>query len=149
MTALLTALALVAFAANSILTRMALGAKDLPVIAINWLLPADSRVLLVGESAPLYYRLDRIVYSTVWDRGALSDVLREHGNDPDAMREDLRALGFTHVLVNPTMLTIWERDRWNDPQITRRSVLGFLESAGEPLFDYPRPSEITIYALPP
>ena len=94
-------------------------------------------------------RLDRIIYCTVWDRGQLSQAMREHGSDPEATRESLRALGFTHVLVNPTMLSIWERDQWNDPLLTRRSVLGFLEVAGEPLFDYSRPSEITIYALPP
>jgi len=129
--------------------RLEFGSKNLPAIAVNWLLPPGSKVLLVGEAAALYYRLDRIVYCTVWDRGPLSQVMREHGSDPEAMRESLRALGFTHVLVNPTMLSIWERDKWNDPLLTRRSVQGFLESAGEPLFDYSRPSEITIYAVPP
>ena len=129
--------------------RIEYGSKNLPAIAVNWLLPPDSKMLLAGEAATLYYRLDRIVYCTVWDRGPLSQVMREHGSDPEAMRESLRALGFTHVLVNPTMLSIWERDQWNDPLLTRRSVQGFLEVAGEPLFDYSRPSEITIYVLPP
>ena len=128
--------------------RRELGSTIHPAIAVNWLLPPGSRVLFVGEAAPLYYRLDRITYNTVWDRSPLGLILRDHADDPEAVCQTLRSLGFTHVLVNPTMLDIWQRDGWNDPSITRRSVQEFLESAAEPIFDFPRPSEITIYALP-
>jgi hypothetical protein len=120
----------------------------LPAIAINHLLPEGSRVLLVGESAPLYMRLDRVVYNTVWDRGPLSKVMREQPNDPEAWREALRSMGYTHMLVNPTMLDVWQRppNDWNDPLLTRAAVIDFAERACEPLYDYPR--DMTLYALP-
>ncbi len=129
--------------------RVELGRPNFPAIAINPLLPEGSRVLLVGEAAPLYLRLDRITYNTVWDRGPLSKIMRDSPDDPEAWRLALRQWkdgGFTHVLVNYTMLDVWERSGWNDPLITRRSVTDFTETAGEPLYDYP--NDITLYALP-
>lgn len=119
-----------------------------PAIAVNWMLPPTSRVLLVGESAPLYFDLDRITWSTVWDRSPMSLIVRDHPDDGEAVRATLREQGFTHVLFNPTMLRIWERDGWSDPALTARRLQEMFESAAEPIFDYPPPSEITIYALP-
>lgn len=128
--------------------RRELGATALPPVAVNWLLPVSSRVLMVGESAPLYYDLDRISYATVWDRGPLSQILHDLPDDPEQLRIALQSIGFTHVLMNPTMLDIWRRDGWSDPRLAPRNVQELLESAGEPVFDYSRPSQITIYALP-
>jgi hypothetical protein len=133
--------------------REDLGSSIFPSIAVNHLLPEDSRVLLVGEAAPLYMRLDRIAYSTVWDRGPLSQLMRDKPDDPEAWRAALRqwneeSAGFTHLLINYTMLDVWERSGWNDPLITRRSVTDFAETACEPLYDYPPPYDITLYRIP-
>ena len=45
-----------------------------PIIMINHILPADAKVLLVGDATPLYYRAD-ITYQTTWDRGPLSRAI--------------------------------------------------------------------------
>jgi hypothetical protein len=129
--------------------REELGRTLFPSIAVNWLLPKDSRVLLVGDAAPLYMQLDRITYNTVWDRGPLSTIIRQQPDDPEAWRAALvnwNNAGFTHMLVNPAMLDRWQQSGWNDPLITRHTVIDFAERACEPLYDYP--NDITLYAIP-
>ena len=91
-------------------------------IGLNYDLPDGARVLAVGDATPLYYRAD-VTYQTTWDRGPLSAAMRSRPDDPSAWLADLREQGFTHLLVAPTMLAIWERSGWNDPLITASRVL--------------------------
>ena len=110
-------------------------AGELPAITVNYGLPPGSRVLMVGEAAPLYYRAG--VYQTTWDRGPLSRAMDEHGEDPAAWLSELRAGGFTHLLVDPTMLRIWEAAGWNDPRITAESVLAAADRHAEIVVEFP------------
>jgi hypothetical protein len=98
---------------------------------INHLLAPGARVLCVGEAAPLYYRLDRIAYQTTWDRGALSRAMRE-SEEPAAWFRELREAGYTHVLVDPVMLRLWEEEGWNDPLLTVERVTGAAERHAAP-----------------
>ena len=91
-------------------------------IGLNYALPEGAKILLVGDATPLYYRAD-VTYQTTWDRGPLSAAMRSHPDDPSAWLAELREQGFTHLLVAPTMLAIWERSGWNDPLITATRVL--------------------------
>jgi hypothetical protein len=91
-------------------------------IGLNYDLPDDARVLAVGDATPLYYRAD-VTYQTTWDRGPLSAAMRSNPDDPSAWLADLSEQGFTHLLVAPTMLAIWERSGWNDPLITVTRVM--------------------------
>ena len=93
-----------------------------PPLTINTALPAAAMVLLIGDATPLYYRA-AIAYQTTWDRGPLSMAMRAHPDDPAAWLGDLREEGFTHMLVAPTMLRIWQRSGWNDPLITAARVI--------------------------
>jgi hypothetical protein len=96
-----------------------------------------SRVLLVGEAAPLYFRVDRISYQTTWDRGVLSAIMRDFPNDAARWRIELRRLGFTHVLIDPSMLQRWERAGWNDPLLTAERMMGAFAAGDTARLPYP------------
>jgi hypothetical protein len=98
-----------------------------PFIYVNYSLPEDALGLLVGEAAPLYYRR-AVIYQMTWDRGPLSRAMDRHLDDPGGWIDELRQDGFTHLLVQPTMLRIWADSGWNDPRITPESVLGAAEA---------------------
>lgn len=92
------------------------------LIFVNQLLPANARLLLVGEAAPFFYDVD-LVYTTPWDRGPLSFAMDDHGDDASAWFEDLAAQGFTHLLVHPRMLDRSARAGWGDPRLTGSAVI--------------------------
>jgi hypothetical protein len=99
----------------------------------------------VGEAAPLYYDGDRITYQTTWDRGPLSNLMRQFPDDPAAWKRELRRAGYTHVLVRPEMLLLWERAGWNDPLLTAERVQAAVREIGTPEKQFE--SGITIYRL--
>ncbi len=118
-------------------------------IGLNYALPDGAKILLVGDATPLYYRAD-VTYQTTWDRGPLSAAMRSRPDDPSAWLAELREQGFTHLLVAPTMLAIWERSGWNDPLITATRVLDMADrfadlqrefQGGELLYRVARPTE--------
>jgi hypothetical protein len=43
----------------------------------------------------------------------------------------LRQQGFTHLLVDPTMLRVWEDAGWNAPRMTADRVVGAAEAHAE------------------
>jgi len=96
--------------------------NQLPAVYLNHVMDAETRTLLVGEAAPLYYRGD-VAYQTTWDRGPLSRAMDLRPDDPAGWMDALRAEGFTHLLVEPTMLRIWAESGWNDHRITVEGVL--------------------------
>jgi hypothetical protein len=107
-----------------------------PYIFVNHVLPTQATVLSVGDAAPLYYR-GAIVYQTTWDRGPLSRAMDNHPDDPAGWIEGLRAEGFTHLLVQPTMLRVWAESAWNDPRVTAESVLGAADRHAETVQEFP------------
>jgi hypothetical protein len=119
----------------------------MPAVFVNWVLPEGGKVLLIGESAPLYYRLDRITYSTVWDRGPLSRIMQDHPDNPGTWIRELRESGYTHILINPSMLQRWERSGWNDPLVSAESVMTFALQRLRPIQHYPR-GEV-LFEIPP
>jgi hypothetical protein len=97
-----------------------------------------SRVLLIGEAAPLYFEPERISYSTVWDRGPLSELMLDRPDDPAAWADGLLEAGFAQLLINPGMLDRWQRSGWADPQLTAERVLEFAQSFGRLRQRFPR-----------
>jgi hypothetical protein len=83
---------------------------------INTALPPDARVLAIGYATP-FYLMRPITWSTVWDRGVFDRVVDEAPGTPAVWPERLRAMGFTHVLVDPTMLVVWNRSGWLNPAL--------------------------------
>ncbi|MDY7107799.1 MAG: glycosyltransferase family 39 protein [Planctomycetota bacterium] len=118
-----------------------------PALWINHLLPPDAHVLCLGEATPFYYRGERITYQTTWDRGPMSRIMRESPDDPAAWIDALAREGFTHVLVNPIMLRIWEDEDWNDPLITADRIIGAAERSAT--LEGRFPNGVLLYRLPP
>jgi hypothetical protein len=95
---------------------------------VNYAIPAEARILAVGYSTPFY--LGRpITWNTVWDRGALDRVADASPGTPIAWGAMLRELGYTHLLINPTMLVVWKRAGWMNPQLEPdRWLTAFLQA---------------------
>ena len=89
---------------------------------INYLLPADARLLAVGFSTP-FYILRPLSWSTVWDRGAFDRVIDAAPGTPAAWGPRLRAEGFTHVVIDPVMLEVWMRSGWLNPAMASGPML--------------------------
>ncbi len=98
-------------------------------VRINRTLPRDARVMLVGDAAPLYYTAD-VTYTTVWDRGPMSAAIAAHPDEPARWMQTLRKQGFSHVLVSPTMLRLWQESRWRDPLLDPDAILRAAERHG-------------------
>lgn len=95
---------------------------------INHRLPPEARVLAVGHSTPFYLRR-HISWNTVWDRGALDRVAEESAGTPQVWGAKLRALGYTHVIINPAMLVVWTRSGWINPLLEpKRWLTAFLQA---------------------
>jgi hypothetical protein len=53
----------------------------------------------------------------VWDRGEFDRVVDEAPGTPAAWGPRLRARGFTHAVIDPTMLSVWARSGWINPAL--------------------------------
>jgi len=116
-----------------------------PSVKVNYGLPNDARVLLVGDAAPLYYTAD-ITYTTTWDRGPMSDVLSEHPDDPSAWPKALSARDYTHVLLQPTMLQLWQAEGWANPALDPQRLRAAFEQHSAVVTRFPDGS--MLYRLP-
>jgi hypothetical protein len=97
-----------------------------PALWINHLLDDGARVLAVGDAAPFYYRRPLVTYHTTWDRGPLARAVAADP-DPSTWIEALRAEGYTHLLVDPTMLVVWQRSGWLAPGLDPDVIVPALE----------------------
>jgi hypothetical protein len=96
---------------------------------VNRALPARARILSVGLATP-FYLARPIEWNTVWDRGVLDRIADEQPDTPERWGARLRELGYTHVVVQPTMLLVWERSGWLNPRLKPdRWLRAFLDSA--------------------
>jgi hypothetical protein len=59
----------------------------------------------------------RIEWNTVWDRGVLDRVAGESPDAPETWAAQLKALGFSHVVVQPIMLDVWQQSGWLNPAL--------------------------------
>jgi len=121
-------------------------ARNMPTVFINRVLGPGSRVLLIGESAPFYMAIDRVVYSTVWDRGPLSRAMDE-SDDPQRWIEHLRYRGFTHVLVDAAMLDNWSARGWGDPRLSSSRVVDALERDARLVHTFTESGSQRLYSL--
>lgn len=91
-----------------------------PSLFLNHLLPANARVLLVGEARAFYFRGSPAdyVWTTVWDTNPLSPIIAAAPDEPTRWSQSLRLAGVTHLLIDPAMIERWERSGWLDPLLT-------------------------------
>ena len=124
--------------------RAELGRATFPAVALNYLLPADARTLALGFAAPLYVR-SNLIYQTTWDRGPLSRLMRIYPDDPASWMRHLVEDGFTHLIVNESMLRRWQSAGWNDPLLTVERVQQLLQQHARRLHQFSDGS--AIYAI--
>ncbi|MHB1560743.1 MAG: ArnT family glycosyltransferase [Isosphaeraceae bacterium] len=68
-----------------------------PLAALDARLPADARVLLVGQASVFHLR-HRMLYNTVFNRERIEELSRDR--DAEGFRRELHDLGITHVYVD-------------------------------------------------
>ena len=84
-------------------------------------LPAGSRVATLGAATVFWWPMIPD-YSTVWNDGAVSRAIKAaHGDGAEAVRE-LSRHGFTHIVIDTTMLGVWRRSGWLDGAITPDAI---------------------------
>ena len=86
------------------------------IFMMNFGLPADARIVAIGFATP-FYVLRPMSWTTVWDRGEFDRVVDEAPGTPAAWGPRLRARGFTHAVIDPTMLSVWARSGWINPAL--------------------------------
>jgi hypothetical protein len=104
---------------------------DAPIeYATNVLLPARSKVYVIGESRVLYLMRPKI-YNTPWDRSVLGELVRRHPDQPEQWARGLAALGVTHVRLSVAELDrIQRQDKIGDPVVSLALVQRFLAGHG-------------------
>jgi len=110
-------------------------------------LPAGARVYAEGFATPFYSQRP-LAYHTVWDRSRLGERLNANAGDVTAALRDLRAAGFTHLLIDRAMIRRW-RERGNygyDRRITPE-VLNGIDQLGLPRSPVELPNHLRLYRL--
>ncbi|MSR44713.1 MAG: hypothetical protein EXS15_05055 [Phycisphaerales bacterium] len=87
------------------------------VPAVLHQLPSGARVVTLGSADVFWWKMIPR-YSTVWNSNPVADALINAQGDPARARESLRGAGYTHLVINGTMLGIWMRSGWIDSRLT-------------------------------
>lgn len=121
-----------------------------PGFYLNYLLPTNAQILLLGEAAPFHFRMhsehgQRIAYSTVWSRGPLEKTLIE-SDDPQQWVQDLRDQGFTHIMINPSMLQRWQRSGWLAAELSTEKITSLTKQL-KPMHRFN--NGVVIFQVPP
>ena len=95
---------------------------------VNHAIAPEARIAAVGFATPFYLRRG-IDWNTVWDRGPLDRVADQSPGTPQVWGARLRELGYTHLLINPTMLVRWTQSGWINPALEpKRWLAAFLQT---------------------
>ncbi len=111
-------------------------APKLYTVMLNHGLPPTARVLLVGDATPLYFRGD-VTYCTVWDRGPMTKAIDAAPDNPRGWFDALAADGFTHLLIEPALLAVWQREGWGDPRLDPDRLLAAASLYTDPVAEFP------------
>jgi hypothetical protein len=115
-----------------------------PQSYINRELPADARVLLLGDATPLYFARTTL-YATTYDTNPLFTLPTVKHDDPSTWSPALRTAGVTHVLVNLGELDRYRRSGFLDPRLDMARVQNWAMSQGPPLATWP--NGIALFAV--
>jgi hypothetical protein len=116
-----------------------------PTPFVNFTLPPDRAIYLIGGAAPLYLipggGTHAIVYHTTWDRNPLGDAIRTHPDDlpawTAAIRDASRGLPVDFVLVDFDELARLSRSAWFDPDVTPERLSRWLQQECEVVRGWP------------
>lgn len=100
----------------------------LPHQWINTSLKPETRVLLVGDVSPLYFR-NPPTYATTWDENPLARIVAASAADPDAVSATLRKEGYDFVLFNLSEVARYDRSGFLDQRLTPTNLKPWIEKA--------------------
>lgn len=99
-----------------------------PLAIVNRELPADARILLVGDAKAFYFQRD-VDYCVVFNRNPFVEAVRDAATTEDAVKW-LQSRGYTHVLVNWAEVERLRRSRYGFPAEITPALFERLTSAG-------------------
>lgn len=106
-----------------------------PTYYVNFrVLPRDGGVYLIGDTAPFYYvnalttEPVEVRYATTWDTNPLADDIAKGVNRQ----------GGVMVLLDRTMVDVWERSGVNDPRLASRHIEKWLHDHSDTVMDWSR-----------
>lgn len=115
--------------------------KGSPQGMVNFGLPhGPGRVLLVGDSAPLYV-VRGPMYATTWDAGLLVEVVEANPDDAAAQAVALKARGVRWLVIDEMELSRLRESGWLHESLTPQAV-GELAAQGAPLGYWPGPGAL-------
>jgi hypothetical protein len=118
------------------------------VYLLNFELPKDDMLVLVGDATPFWYRR-LLPYSTVFDRGILDQVAMADPEHPEAWGRALADAGVRFVVINESMLKRWHQSGWLNPAITAERLGRFAKSAGRLVVVAPGVALVDLRPPPP
>lgn len=114
-----------------------LSREDLsPVAFVNRELPADAKVLLLGDATPLYFARP-VLYATTYDTSPLFTLANVDAANTATWSPALKAVGVTHVLVNLGELDRYRRSGFLDPRLEMGRVQTWAQGLGPPIAVWP------------
>lgn len=114
---------------------------------VNFAMPAEAKIVAIGYSTP-FYLTRPVSWCTVWDRGAFDKVVEESPGTPEVWGTRLRSLGFTHAIIDPTMLSVWTRSGWLNPTLASGTWAGRFSSSNT-LFAQTVDGKVILQLTPP
>jgi hypothetical protein len=117
-----------------------------PTAWLNIGLPTSEEVLMIGESAPLYYR-QPFAYATTWDTNPLARVTE--ANPESAWTGALRAEGFDFVLIDYNMLGRFHASGEGDPRLDPERIADWLDRETELIRPWPETGRALYRLRPP
>ena len=109
------------------------------------MLPAGSRLYLLGDSTPFYCTVP-VVYTTTYDRSLLAGAIARSPDDPGAWAAELGRAGVTHVMANLSELTRLEASHFLDPDLKPEAIRRFLTEQVRPIRLWPE-AGVGLYEL--
>ena len=102
-----------------------------PGFILNHVIPSSAQILLIGSANPFHFNMGslnepRILYSTVWTRGPLEDIIAQ-GGSPERWVNMLREQGITHVFISPGMLGRWSQSGWLADELSENNIRSLMK----------------------
>lgn len=105
-----------------------------PQQVVNLILTPSDRVLLLGDTAPLYFDPQRISYATTWDKNPFVTTLGVAASQtptlppPDKWSTELKRVGYTHILINFAELNRLQVSGFVDPSLNPKQIAAWAQS---------------------
>lgn len=117
-----------------------------PAVFLRTQLPPGSRVLLIGDAAPLYMP-EGTLYATTWDTSPAAEPLERWSGAPEIAAFELGSIA-THVYLDAAELARLHASGWADPTLAIDAVAEMLTRGAEPVHAFNNRGQ-AVFRLPP